>query len=202
MQAETREHGTRTDAAISREVWLNGLAEELNVALFNNQMPTYRVTCGWPSRRATSLKNRAIGQCFYAEASQDKTHELIVSMYLDDPMDVAATLAHEMVHAIAGAKAGHKGPFRKLALEIGLEGRMTETCAGEAFKQSVQPILDKLDVYPHAKLDASSQGKKQTTRLLKVECEECGYTARITRKWLDALGAPICPIHGQMGVAQ
>lgn len=44
--------------------------------------------------------------------------------------------------------------------------------------------------------------KKQTTRMLKCTCrdEACGYTARITRKWIDELGAPICPApgHGQM----
>lgn len=40
--------------------------------------------------------------------------------------------------------------------------------------------------------------KKQTTRLLKVSCSECGYTARVTRKWLDKAGAPLCPDHGPM----
>jgi hypothetical protein len=36
--------------------------------------------------------------------------------------------------------------------------------------------------------------KKRTTRLLKCECEACGYTARVTRKWVDEAGAPICPV--------
>lgn len=40
--------------------------------------------------------------------------------------------------------------------------------------------------------------KKQTTRLLKVSCSECGYPARVTRKWLDKAGAPLCPDHGPM----
>lgn len=39
--------------------------------------------------------------------------------------------------------------------------------------------------------------KKQTTRLLKVECGQCGYTARVTRKWLE-VGPPGCPTHGPM----
>jgi hypothetical protein len=29
--------------------------------------------------------------------------------------------------------------------------------------------------------------------MLKCECSTCGYTVRITRKWLDAAGPPICP---------
>lgn len=44
----------------------------------------------------------------------------------------------------------------------------------------------------------SNAPKKQTTRLLKVTCTECGYPARVTRKWLDDKGPPHCPDHGQM----
>lgn len=193
------EHETRDPKTTSREVWLQRLVEQLNRKLFDKKMPAYRVTCGWPSRGGLASKQRVIGQCFYPAASKDKTTELIVSMSLDDPMAVASTLAHEMVHAVVGPGVGHKAPFRKLALQIGLEGKMTATVAGEGFKQSVQPILDKLGTYPHAKVDGHDKQKKQTTRLLKTVCE-CGYTARITRKWLDELGAPLCPAHGQMEV--
>lgn len=44
--------------------------------------------------------------------------------------------------------------------------------------------------------------KKQTTRLLKVACAECGYPARVTRKWLDEKGAPHCPDHGPMAAEE
>jgi hypothetical protein len=29
--------------------------------------------------------------------------------------------------------------------------------------------------------------------MLKCECSSCGYTVRITRKWLTLAGSPICP---------
>jgi hypothetical protein len=29
--------------------------------------------------------------------------------------------------------------------------------------------------------------------MIKCACPSCGYTARTTRKWLDAAGAPVCP---------
>jgi hypothetical protein len=58
----------------------------------------------------------------------------------------------------------------------------------------VLKTLDKkLGTYPHAALDPSEGIKKQSTRLLKVECEACGYTVRVTRKWLDEAGSPLCP---------
>jgi hypothetical protein len=34
--------------------------------------------------------------------------------------------------------------------------------------------------------------KKQSTRMLKAECPECGYTIRLTKKWAD-VGLPRCP---------
>ena len=38
---------------------------------------------------------------------------------------------------------------------------------------------------------------KQSTRLIKCECAECGYTMRTTTKWIETLGAPLCPCNEQ-----
>lgn len=38
---------------------------------------------------------------------------------------------------------------------------------------------------------------KQTARLRKVICSDCGYTARIARSWL-AVGLPGCPCGGRL----
>jgi len=175
-----------------REEWLVQLAERLEIIFSEHgaTLPKYRVTCGFPSKGGLS-KLRTLGQCWSDNASADDTHELIISMTLDEPMRIAGVLAHEMVHAAVGVQHGHKGPFRKLALAIGLTGKMTATNEGEAFKQRLAPILAELGDYPHAKLDASNR-KKQSTRLIKTECPRCGYTARVARKWLD-VGAPVCP---------
>lgn len=43
----------------------------------------------------------------------------------------------------------------------------------------------------------SNRPPKQTTRMLKVACGECGYTARVSSKWLE-VGPPHCPQHGAM----
>lgn len=41
---------------------------------------------------------------------------------------------------------------------------------------------------------------RQSTRLLKIECPACGCVARITARWLTAVGAPSCgcPDHATM----
>jgi hypothetical protein len=119
-----------------------------------------------------------------------------------DPIVVAAILAHELVHAAVGLECGHKGAFRKVATRIGLEGKMTATWPGAAFKSNVAPILAAVGPLPHAALGfgASSAPPKQKTRLLKAERGDCGYTVRVTRKWVDDAGAPHCPKHGAMQV--
>lgn len=42
--------------------------------------------------------------------------------------------------------------------------------------------------------------KKQTTRMLKCWCEKCGYTTRVSGKWLVEAGAPYCgtKAHGRL----
>lgn len=47
----------------------------------------------------------------------------------------------------------------------------------------------------------SSRPRKQGTRMLKAACEDCGYTVRVTAKWLE-IGPPHCPQHGAMGLEQ
>ena len=105
-----------------REEWLLQLAEMLEVIFSEHgaTLPKYRVTCGFPSKGGLS-KLRTLGQCWSGKSRADDTHELIVSMTLDEPMRIAGVLAHEMVHAAVGIEHGHKGPFRLLALAIGLD---------------------------------------------------------------------------------
>lgn len=45
----------------------------------------------------------------------------------------------------------------------------------------------------------SSRPPKQGTRLRKAACGECGYTVRVTQRWLE-VGPPGCPQHGPMVV--
>lgn len=43
----------------------------------------------------------------------------------------------------------------------------------------------------------STAKPKQGTRLKKASCSVCGYTVRVTQKWLE-VGPPHCPQHGAM----
>jgi len=185
---------------ITREQWLNQAGHHLRV-LFESvgeAVPTkVRASCGFPSKGALSSQNRTVGQCWSAVASADSHAEIFISPTISDSMRVLDILAHELVHA-CHPNDGHGSKFGKTARAIGLEGKLTATTAGEAFKRWAEPVLARLGVYPHADLVPSNAQKKQTTRLLKCVCRDCGYTVRVAGKWLTEMGAPHCPDHGEM----
>lgn len=198
----------------TREEWLEH-AVELFTPLFKGagyKVPRVRVACGWPSSRGTSKTKRTIGQCWANEASADGINQIFISPYLDDvagEQGVLATLVHEVVHAVVGIKEAHNKVFKKCATAVGLVGKMTCTTAGEALVKQQVALHTLLGDYPHAKLDLTkSPVKKQTTRMHKCVCrhdadhEECGYTVRLSQKWLDEVGAPHCPEHGEMAIEQ
>lgn len=49
-------------------------------------------------------------------------------------------------------------------------------------------VLAALYPLPHARLDTDGETtapRKQAARMLKCECQVCGYTVRTARKWLE-----------------
>ena len=190
---------------IHREAWLHAVAAGLAEPFKRFGHPIQakvRLTCGFPSVRGIAAKNQRIGECWSNTRSGDDHFEILVSPVIADSMRVAGILAHELIHASVGVEHGHKGPFRQMAKALGLEGKMTATTEGDAFKRLLAPILEAVGPYPHAELHAMTNGrKKQVARLIKCECAECGYVARVARQWIDDQGAPHCPAHGEMTVA-
>jgi hypothetical protein len=65
-------------------------------------------------------------------------------------VQVAAIVAHELVHAAVGVEQGHGPAFGKVARAIGLEGKLTATVPGERFVASVELILAEVGPFPHA----------------------------------------------------
>ena len=159
-----------------------------------------RISCGLPSSRAFGAGSRTIGQCWDNSVSSDKHNEIFISPTISDSIDVAAVLAHEIVHAVVGVVAGHKKPFRDCAVKLGLEGKMTATSCGSELKAFIEEKIIDIGEYPHAALNYSKR-KKQSTRMIKVVCpnkfcahkrrEKRQYSVRLSAKTLD-YGSPKC----------
>ncbi len=179
-----------------REEWLESVAGLL-LPTFQKVAgikvyPKFRVSCGFPS---TGKRGRRIGECWAPDSSKDAHHEVFIHPGYDDSLEVAAILAHEIGHVVAGIPAKHGPEFKRVIKPLGLEGKACATVPGEGFKTLIAPILKKVGVYPHGSLSTggiSTKGPKQTTRMIKVHCEACGYILRTTASWLTT-GVPTCP---------
>ncbi len=178
-----------------RHLWLDGTLEALR-PYFDEagfELPAnIRLSVGWP-KRARGKGAAVIGQCWDAIASSDKHFEIFITPALRDGARIADAIVHELCHIVAGHKAGHKGPFKQVATALGLEGKMTATTAGKELVEWIgNNILGPLGAYPSGSLNDLKGPAKQSTRLIKCECSECGYVARTTRKWIEESGAPYC----------
>lgn len=179
---------------LTREQWLTAAVDALTPRFeaLSLAVPTVRVSVGWPG--GPGKKNAVIGQCWSTKASADGVAQLFISPVLDDPVQVLATLLHELAHAVDDNEHGHRGPFIRTVRGLGLVGKPTATVAGEELAEELAELVKVLGEYPHSRLTLLEGGpKKQTTRMLKVACPVTGYTVRMTRKWIDEVGLPVCP---------
>lgn len=185
---------------MNRESWLEAAAKLLAplFAEHEAELPEVRVAVGFPSVRALSAKKQRIGECWAAEAADDKRSQIFVSPLLADGVEALGVLAHELVHAAVGCEHGHDATFGRLARAIGLEGKMTATTVGPGLRLLLEEVVKVLGPYPHAKLNPALSGKKkQGTRMILVKCPACDYQVRATRKWID-VGLPTCPCGAEM----
>ncbi|WP_441227971.1 hypothetical protein AB7813_08170 [Tardiphaga sp. 20_F10_N6_6] len=212
---------------MNRETWLNELAAKLAPRFeeLGHPLPKFRVSIGFTSGGANGGAN---GQCWSDACTDDKHYTIFISPSEATSMAIAAILNHELIHAAVGLKEGHKGEFAAMMKATGMVRPFTSSVPGDEFKAWVQPFIDELGEIPHAQLKVRGEGgvklfkkggggvdaaggdgdgepvndlpKKQTTRLLKCECTECGYTVRVTKRWLD-VGVPHCHEHGAMEAA-
>lgn len=183
----------------TREQWLTRAIEKLR-PLFKavgHDIPQVRVSVGFPG--GGSARKR-IGEYWHASSSEDSIPQIFISPVLGTAFEHLDTLTHELVHACTPG-AGHKKPFKQLAEALGMVGPMRSAGAGPELKIKLEALCLELGELPHSRINLSDR-KKQTTRLVKVECSDCGYTARTTAKWLEERGAPICPCNSEsMSVA-
>lgn len=180
----------------TREQWLTILADILREDFHKVGVTLpdkIKVSCGWPSYGARNKKSRTVtGECWGTSLSSEGNIEIFISPIVDDSLQAAHTLVHELVHAGIGVGKGHGSEFKKVAVAIGLTGPMRATTAGEELEERLNTLIGDLGFYPHASLSVLSNGrKKQGTRLIKVVCPTCGYTVRTTAKWLET-GTPTC----------
>ena len=195
----------------SRESWLRSATGELRpyFASVGHTIPdNIRFAIAFPS---TGRRGARIGECWHCSTSDDGNFEIIIRADIAEPVEVLGVLVHELIHVVTPVDAGHGKLYKDAAIKVGLEGKMRHAMPGQLLRGLLVGIAETLGPLPHARLNIergrdnegpADRPKKQGTRLLKAECEGegCGYTVRITGKWVTDVGPPHCPRHGPMKV--
>lgn len=181
----------------TREAWLNAFVTEAR-PLFEDTgyaLPELiRVSVGFTS---SGNRGKVIGECWSNIASDSGHFEIFIRPSEAETARVADILTHELVHAAVGLEARHGRHFKDCATALGLEGKMTSTVAGEGWYKWALPVLDRLGPIPAAKLnsDAATSGRpKQKTYMLKLQCDDCGWTCRSTAAHVHGFAFLGCPV--------
>lgn len=166
----------------TREGWLQAAADLLRpmIDASGAAVPPVRLSMGFPKRGGSG---HVLGDCWGGDIVADSIPTIHVSPYLSDPARVLDVLAHELIHAAVGPKCGHRGEFKRVAVNLGLEGKMTATVAGEALRARLNGLLSGLGPLPHAALIKRERGSVGS-RLRLWECP-CGIKLRVGRDDLD-----------------
>lgn len=184
---------------LTREQYLEQAMKELTKLLsIHTEVPKdMRVSCGLPKGQSG-----AIGQAWPRSRSSKGINELFISPEIDDSEQVLHVLMHEMIHGCLDCEYGHKGLFKRIALAVGLTGKMTATVAGSTLKIQLQEVIKKLGKYPHNELD-TTRIKTQTTRNILIECTACAAKFRTSRKTMNeaiiSMSNAHCPFCNKTG---
>lgn len=177
---------------LNREGWLTQLAHQIEPIFRGMKLPSYRLTCGWPSRNALSHAKRRIGECHGQQVSSAGVFELFISPLLDKPGEVAGTVCHELTHVAAGIEAGHKGKFIKISKQIGLtKGKPTTAQPGKELAERLERIWERLGQYPHSAIIPVFSKAKPATSRITLRCR-CGCSVQISTDWVAKAGLPTC----------
>jgi hypothetical protein len=192
--------------------------------------PKIRLTCGFPSVGGLiGRKNVRVGECWQAEASGDEHFEVFVNPIVAHPFEVARIVVHELVHTLyPGHKRDFASAARKMRLggkptatvrteefdalvapilaELGRYPHETLRAISAPSKKQGTRLL-KAECLSDVRVCDCGDDGDEGVESCPVHGDSgddsdgvCGYVVRVTSMWVDALGAPHCPVHGAMAV--
>jgi hypothetical protein len=186
------EDGQGPDKIVTREDWLIAFVKGSR-PIFENAgctiPPKIKISIGFPSQNALSGRKQRLGEHWGTETTD---HHIFITPLIDDAIKIAEITTHELVHACVGNH--HRKAFSTCGAAVGLEGKAAQMEAGELWHKLHESLLKALGPIPHHKIiPALKDEKKQTTRLLKCTCPDCGFVFRTTAKWLEGKSQIQCP---------
>lgn len=187
----------------TREGWLVAAMQLLDTEFFHGNgytMPEkVSIACGFPRG-----SKKAIGQCWSPTVTRDGTVHIFICPTIGEGIRVLDITLHEMIHASVGIKCKHRGPFKKLAREFGLEGKLTATFVteGSELHSKLASILTQLGDYPHSALVSKSNSEggdedegedKPKRKVTVISTQNPDYKLVIRRSVIEEYGMPKDP---------
>lgn len=159
-----------------------------------------RISVGYPAHVRPSTRGKPVAECWMPEMVADGIPAVFISPELHDSYDVLEHLTHEICHVIAIHEHGHRrgGDFAQVARVAGLVGPLTSTWADVELRDFFKFLIERhLGEYEkvHSPLLPGTHIPTKTS-LLKAHCSQCGFTARVSRKWAKVIDhkCPFPPI--------
>jgi hypothetical protein len=189
------------ETSVTREEWLGQMADAIFAdpeLLGGHEIPPIKLSVGFPPR---SRGGKVIGACMRRSVSEGRYNEIFISPTISDSILVAATLLHELIHALDDCESGHKGHFAKVAAKVGLNRPYTATTPNDELAARLNDLIDLIGPIPHAQVNLKAV-KKQGTRQKKVHCTNCGWQFHTSRKQIDAMTMNVCLSCGEHDTLQ
>jgi hypothetical protein len=228
LQSNPELYRPNFDQSMNRETWLEQMCYDFVIPHFTecgytdldvmvNQMAGQKFQFSTSFIEGTRT-SKAIGVHYHSSCSSNGfTQNIMIHPKIHDSIQVVGVLIHEMIHAMLQGHLtdnlkpikAHGKEFRAVALAVGLTGKMTATTETDELKDKIKKWVSKIGEYPHIAMDVQkSNRKKQTTRLIKVQClneeSDCGgtYKIRMSRSLIIEYGEPICPCCNTQMIAE
>jgi hypothetical protein len=126
-------------------------------------------------------------------------YEIFISPLLDDSLEVAGTVCHELAHIAAGIEARHGPLYKAVCHHVGLtQNKPTQAKPGKHLNEKLAKIIDSLGKYPHQAMAPKLKMVERKPKTLRVECVKCSCPATLQLKWLEISGLPTCGCGGLM----
>ncbi len=173
----------------TREQWLvesvKLIKEELFEPLEYWLPPVIRISVGL-------CGGKAIGVCFDPTCAEDGATHIFVDPKKADPVEILATVVHELVHASVGLECKHKGLFVKVIRELGLEGKPTQTYAAEGTElhATLTGMAVTLGEYPHAPLVRKKKASKPHAWISFLSPTDEDFIVRANKNTVKEKGPP------------
>jgi|TARA_R110000765_G_scaffold93293_1_gene175970 hypothetical protein len=190
-----------TNIEIEISIWLEKATQELQTQVFTpaklrvpNQL---RLNVGSMTGTAKD-RNHTLGCCYRKDVANGVNMITlnISTTQAKDSGRVLDVLVHELIHAIDNNKHGHKGEFRKMALAVGLKGKMTATIATKKLKKVLAGIVKKIGKFPTKAVSLEGL-QKDVNRNLKLECNgtddvACDHGFNINKTRIQEMSSHTC----------